>query len=187
LHAYKANKTAAPATTTPAPFKAKLKCAALPAKVVDAVAAEGVAEPNEKGAPVLLPLAVVVGPKLNPLLAEDEAGAPVPLPKLNTPVLEAEPVPVPVAKLNAPLSVDVDAVLVMVVAGDVVLLPDALPVAVVVATPEEPEEPEQLLFARQENWVEYWNSPVPSTMTSMPYPVSVLWVPAARSQGTFQV
>lgn len=34
--------------------------------------------------------------------------------------------------------------------------------------------------------MENWNSPVPSTMISMPYPVSVFWVPGARSQGTFQ-
>lgn len=36
-----------------------------------------------------------------------------------------------------------------------------------------------------ENWVEYWNSPVPSTMISMPYPESVCWVPADKEHGTF--
>ena len=46
------------------------------------------------------------------------------------------------------------------------------------ADDEAEEEAEELVlphlsFARTENWVEYWNSPVPSTMISMPYPVSV--------------
>ena len=56
---------------------------------------------------------------------------------------------------------------------------------------ETEEEAEELVLphlslARTENWVEYWNSPVPSTMISMPYPVSVAWVPAGRSQATVQ-
>jgi len=40
------------------------------------------------------------------------------------------------------------------------------------------------LPARTENWVEYWNSPVPSTMINIPYPVSVDCLPGARSLGT---
>ena len=50
---------------------------------------------------------------------------------------------------------------------------------------DEEELLPQLELARTENCVENWNSPVPSTMISMPYPVSVFWVPAAKSQGTF--
>lgn len=43
----------------------------------------------------------------------------------------------------------------------------------------ELEEDEEEVVAEQEspfwteNWVEYWNSPVPSTMISMPYPLAV--------------
>lgn len=39
-------------------------------------------------------------------------------------------------------------------------------------------------LSRTENCVEYWNSPVPSTMTSIPYPESVFCCPAGKSQGT---
>jgi hypothetical protein len=194
LHAYQANKAAAPATTMPAPFKPNWTAPAV--KVPDVAAAEEVAEPNEKS-PVLVPVVVGAGPKLKSPVLEAE---PVPLGKLNAP--EA------VSKLNALVTVELaaEAVLVMMVAAEVVPLPNELLVTVVAAAlePVEPEELEQLLFARQENWVEsvvpgqrissealvililHWNSPVPSTMISIPYPLSVLWVPAARSQGTFQ-
>lgn len=92
-----------------------------------------------------------------------------------------------------------------------VLAHDPVPVAYVPLGPVEPHEPvcdaggprmmllpvgvavmvdlmelvsEDPLPDRTENWVEYWNSPVPSTMINRPYPVSVFCVPGARSLGT---
>jgi hypothetical protein len=62
---------------------------------------------------------------------------------------------------------------------------EPLAVAELVAL-DEAVELEQPSFSRQENCVEYWNSPVPSTMISMPYPVSVPCVPGVKSHGTDQ-
>ncbi len=92
----------------------------------------------------------------------------------------------------------------------IVVLTGAEEVGLEVGPAEEEEEDvvmpavAQESFSRMENWVEsvervsiggrplgergysHWNSPVPSTMTSMPYPVLVDCVPGAKSQGTFQ-
>lgn len=68
---------------------------------------------------------------------------------------------------------------------------------------DDPDEA-QLGFALTENWVEskkgqslfipfemikylHWNSPVPSTMISMPYPVSVDCTPELNEHGTLQL
>lgn len=62
-------------------------------------------------------------------------------------------------------------------AGGPITIPDLVVVVLAVAEPDEPEavivevgpeEEAHASFSRTENWVEYWNSPVPSTMISMP-------------------
>jgi hypothetical protein len=57
--------------------------------------------------------------------------------------------------------------LVVVVALAVVEAAEVVDMAEVLLEEEEPELP-QAGLARTENWVEYWNSPVPSTMINMP-------------------